>query len=129
MIEHDVNCPDCGAKMVLRQTSKFKYKNGDPRPFYGCSRFPLCKGSHGAHPDGSPLGTPADKMTKELRIDAHDMMDRWMDAQGFSRKQGYARLQEDFGCEVHIGELDAAGCQKLMNYFLEHKQQGSAGGQ
>ena len=36
--------------------------------FYGCSTYPNCKASHGAHKDGKPLGTPAAcTPRKELR--------------------------------------------------------------
>jgi superfamily II DNA or RNA helicase len=34
-------CPQCGAKMVIRTT----YKYGDPREFWGCSRYPQCTGT------------------------------------------------------------------------------------
>ena len=58
-------CPECGEPMVLRN-SKYGL-------FYGCSEFPRCKASHGAHKKtGQPLGTPADGPTKKARIRAHD---------------------------------------------------------
>lgn len=49
----DLVCPECGALMRLRK-SRFGL-------FYGCTRYPYCKASHGAHPDGAPLGVPVNK--------------------------------------------------------------------
>ena len=43
-------CPDCGGDMVLRETRKFTPRDGRPRKFYGCIRWPECNGIHGAHP-------------------------------------------------------------------------------
>lgn len=57
--------------MVLRTTTKFTTRDGKPRKFYGCSRFPDCKATHGAHPNGKPLGHPADTETKRMRMAAH----------------------------------------------------------
>lgn len=34
----DINCPKCGAKMIVR------HRNIDNQKFYGCSRFPECRG-------------------------------------------------------------------------------------
>lgn len=61
-------CPDCGAMLVLRR-GRFDL-------FYGCERYPACRGSHGAHPDGRPLGIPADAATRKARNDAHGYFDR-----------------------------------------------------
>lgn len=54
-------CPECGARMVLRD-SKFGL-------FYGCASYPRCKATHGAHKaTGQPLGIPADGPTKLERM-------------------------------------------------------------
>ena len=42
-------CPDCGAKMVLRRPPPGK----DWEPFWGCNRFPDCRGKRAINPDGS----------------------------------------------------------------------------
>lgn len=70
-----LTCPDCGALMVLKVTHKFKLADGSPRKFYGCSTWPRCPATHGAHPDGQPLGVPADEETKKARIAAHAAFD------------------------------------------------------
>lgn len=54
-----LTCPDCGAAMRLRQ--------GRFGPFYGCSRYPACRGTHTATRDGEPAGIPADAKTRRMR--------------------------------------------------------------
>ena len=115
-----IKCPECGSSMVLRTTKKFTYKNGDPRKFYGCSRWPECRGTHGAHPDGEPLGTPADDATKQARIVAHAVFDEWWRNAGYDRGKGYARLKERFGFEVHIGAADKAMCDAIVRFCTEY---------
>lgn len=66
-------CPNCGRPMVLRYTAKYQYRNGMNRKFWSCDD---CAITHGAHPDGQPLGIPADKETKALRIRVHEEMSR-----------------------------------------------------
>jgi len=41
--------------------------NGLYGPFFGCSRFPDCRGTHGATKYGEPLGTPGNKECREAR--------------------------------------------------------------
>ncbi|HMZ82256.1 MAG TPA: zinc-finger-containing protein [Acidobacteriota bacterium] len=105
-------CPDCGASMCLRNT-KYGLR-------YLCCRFPTCKGSHGAHPSGHPLGVPADSYTKQKRIQAHHELDSlWRGPQKeMNRTQAYKLMQELLGLseqEAHIGLFTAAQCVNLIN--------------
>lgn len=115
----EVLCPECKKPMVLRKTFKHRYPcSGKPRQFYGCPDYPRCKGTHGAHPNGKPLGTPADEPTKKLRIKAHRSMDWWMERKGItSKSEAYGILKNHFGSEIHIGELDADECTELIAFF------------
>ncbi len=116
MLEHKVYCADCGALMVLRTTKKFQYGDGNNRNFYGCSNYPICKGTHGAHPDGRPLGTPATAEVKQLRRAAHAAIEAWAARNDMSIRRAHQRLNDHFGCDVHMGELDGDGCQKVINF-------------
>jgi ssDNA-binding Zn-finger/Zn-ribbon topoisomerase 1 len=107
-------CPECGADMVLRES---KYG-----PFYGCTRYPACDASHGAHPDGTPLGVPADKETKAARIAAHAAFDQLWDkaskaGRAAARRGAYRWLREQLGMtreECHIGRFDKAMCTRVI---------------
>lgn len=113
-----IRCPECGARMVLRETAKFRYPNsGSPRRFYGCSNYPECKATHGAHPDGRPLGVPGDAATKQARIRAHNAFFLYCEKHGLSRGEGYEWLQKSLGMaanECHIGRFDAETCEIVV---------------
>lgn len=107
----DIKCPEpgCNAEMRLRR-GKHSY-------FYGCQRFPECKGTHCAHQDGSPMGTPADTGTKKLRIKAHRVFDRIWQDKLMTRKDAYAWMQKTMKLsktEAHISRFDVKACEKLV---------------
>lgn len=105
-----IYCPECGAEMVLRN-SKYGL-------FYGCSRYPECQATHGAHQNsGKPLGVPADKETKQWRIKAHDIFDTYWKRWGMKRQEAYKFLQTTMGLslkEAHIGRFTKQQCQELI---------------
>ena len=43
-------CPVCGAKMKLRKPKSYQ----SWKPFWGCSQYPDCGGTHSIMPDGRP---------------------------------------------------------------------------
>lgn len=46
MKPENLTCPECGAAMVSRETRPTKDLFGSvSRRFWGCSRFPVCKGT------------------------------------------------------------------------------------
>lgn len=113
-------CPECGAEMMLRVTKKFTYKSGEPRKFYGCERWPECKATHGAHPDGSPLGKPANQETKNARIKAHEAFDDFF--KDVSKSKAYCLLQTIMGMtpqEAHIANFDITQCELLIHKIAE----------
>ena len=105
-----VICAECGADMALRDS---RYG-----PFWGCVRFPACRGTHGAHPDGRPLGKPATAEVKRLRIAAHESFDAtWKGTR--SRTAAYrwlARKMKVHYKECHIGSFDGPQCLKVIEY-------------
>lgn len=113
----DLVCPECGAPMVIRKSTQYD------NPFYGCSTFPDCRGTHGAHPDGEPLGIPANKATKAARMQTHLLFDKlWKDRGPMKRKEAYEWFQgamdmtED---ECHIGRFDIETCQRAEKVVRE----------
>ena len=106
-----LECPECGSSMELKP-SKF----GQDRMYYACT-VEGCPGAHGAHPDGTPLGKPADQATKRMRIAAHAEFDKLWQSGNMKRKQAYAWMQRALGMtsdEAHIGNFDSATCTRLI---------------
>lgn len=114
-------------------------KNSRYGLFYGCENWPRCNSTHGAHPNGKPLGVPADAETKQARIVAHAAFDRlWNEiAPSYlipitlarsarkrneyrikkrGRTRAYRWLAEQLGIkadECHIGAMDVATCARV----------------
>lgn len=101
-------CPDCGARMVLRD-SRFGL-------FWGCSRWPACNGKHGAHPDGRPLGKPATLAVRQARMAAHAAFDPIWLGGAMRRPEAYRWLTRAMGRQrqVHIGELGLEECALVV---------------
>lgn len=118
-MDHRVECPDCGSRMVLKTTTKFSYPNGDPRKFWGCGAWAKtgCKGIVGAHQDGKPFGRPVNKEGREARQRAHAAFDVLWKQGAISRAQAYRWLSDYLGIkpQVHIGDLDVAGCERVID--------------
>lgn len=113
----DLVCGDCGAKMELRTSKKYR------TPFYGCTRWPECDGKHGAHRDGSPKGIPANKKTRKARIGAHRIFDEiWKTKLVKSRGAAYAWMRQAMGLshsEAHIGNFNEKQCEDLIRLVKE----------
>jgi len=107
----DLICGECGNLMVLRYTEIYE------RYFYGCTKFPSCSGTHGAHADGTPLGTPANKETKRARQAAHEYFDRLWHTACVPRKVAYRWLGQELGipiAECHIGCFTLEQCARVV---------------
>jgi len=111
-------CPECGEPMRLKSS---RYG-----PFYGCSRWPECTATHGAHPDGKPLGIPADTETKQWRIRAHAAFDAIWKHQRSKKARGRAyrwmQMAMNMGeAEAHIGRFTKEQCQLLIRLISEQR--------
>ena len=103
----------CGAPMVMRATSKFTHKNGAPKKFWGCSRYPECKETIGAHPDGKPLGFVVDRETRQLRHEVHQLLEKfWNYDDRKQRREMYAFLKR-VAPPGHMGQMDKDQLIKL----------------
>ena len=109
--------------MVLRVTRIFRYANGKPRKFYGCSEWQTtgCAGKLGAHPSGGPMGFPAKKENRAARIRAHQALDGlWKNGQR-TREQAYHWMQSAMGmtkAQAHIGKFTTEQCEQLITLIL-----------
>lgn len=110
-VEADLVCPDCGSKMVLRHT-RFG-------PGWLCRRYGEgCRGAHGAHPDGTPLGTPCRAELRKLRMDAHKSFDAlWKGKMKRARGRAYVWLEQALKLgkgQAHVGLFGEDECKKLL---------------
>jgi ssDNA-binding Zn-finger/Zn-ribbon topoisomerase 1 len=125
-----INCGDCGAPMVLRTTTKYLNKDGSPRKFWGCSRYPECQGTHSAHQNsGKPMGVPADKETKMWRQKAHALFDPYVAKWFEKRSDGYVFLRNIMGLsesEAHVAKFNIDQCKKLIALLEAHEQKKSS---
>lgn len=113
----DLTCPECGDPMRLVET----FWSDHPWQ-WRCVRSPLCSGTHGAHPDGSPLGVPGDSLTKAARAAAHDVFDRLWKSGAMSRGKAYQELDAALGSEPggsHFGAMPIAECQRAQAWAAE----------
>lgn len=104
-------CPQCGDPMKL---IKSKFKNPY---FWGCRNYPACSGRHSAHPNGEPMGVPADAETRQMRIKAHEAFDQLWKKWGYSRNESYEFLQLIMGMtkdEAHIANFNKDQCISLI---------------
>ena len=90
--------------------------------FYGCStwRDTQCPGGHSAHPDGRPLGIPANRRTKDARIAAHHVFDHLWKGGQMSRSAAYRWMQTAMGMtpsEAHIARFSREECKRLLHAF------------
>jgi ssDNA-binding Zn-finger/Zn-ribbon topoisomerase 1 len=97
--------------------------------FYGCSRYPDCRATHGAHQhSGEPLGYPADAETKALRIKLHRVFDRfWKGPNGMKRKTAYRLLAELMSIPksvCHIAMFNADQCRKAIKILKDKEEKG-----
>lgn len=107
----DLKCPECGGRLVFREKAKFG-------PFYGCERWPDCRGAHSAHADGTPMGIPADQATRTRRHEAHLSFDSLRLELGWSKSQGYRWLAERMEMtpkQCHIGRFDIDQCNQVID--------------
>ena len=95
----------CGAPMVMKD-SRFGR-------FWSCTEWPDCDGKIGAHPDGRPLGIPANSATREARKAAHETFDEWWRSKDWSKGQAYEWLEQN-APKPHIAEMDEDECLDLI---------------
>lgn len=107
--EEVLDCPECDGKMHLIDTRTGR--------FYGCENYPECQTTHGCHPDGSPLGIPANKETREIRMEVHRWFDPlWMLGK-LSRGAAYRKLQSHMHMnqkECHVGRFTREQCEQAI---------------
>lgn len=110
-----LKCPDCGLRMKLGESQRFTYAlSGDPKLYYYCE---ACHASHAAHPDGTPVGKPADRATRQARREAHIAFESWREHYGMTRNEAYLTLSVRLGVlepQAHMGVMNQEMCQTVI---------------
>lgn len=102
-----MDCPECNGNLILK---KSKYGK-----FYGCTNYPKCQATHGAHPNGKPLGIPGDNDTKLSRVELHNALDKKFCE---NRKEIYKWLKKSLNKssnKAHIALLNESECNNLLS--------------
>lgn len=110
----DLDCPDCLGKSHLQLR-----KSDAHGLFYGCVKWPDCRGTHGAHPDGRPKGIPGNKATREARIKAHEVFDLLFSGPKpkMTEEAAYVWMAGAMGLsfeEAHIARFTVEQCNALI---------------
>lgn len=113
-----MNCTMCGAPAAYVNNSVLYGRSFGEWPYLWHCQNAECGASVGVHPGtDKPLGTFADKATRQARIAAHAAFDPlWKDG-SMKRKDAYAWLAERMGIDVndcHIGMFDKAQCEQVF---------------
>ena len=116
---HNLICADCGKPMIFRNTLNTVHKSGEAKSWYQCKDFPSCRGALGAHPDGTPLGTPANTETRRWRIEAHSYFDALIEVYRIPKKKAYKWLALEMNMtkeECHIANFGIEQCKNVILY-------------
>lgn len=117
-----VICPYCGkqAKLVKNEVIYGRtYGNGWA---YLCKP---CEAYVGLHDNGKPLGVPAKKELRQLRMKAHDSFDKIWKAEKsrLFRTMLYKALSKYMGLsekETHIGSFNEEQCKKVLEFTRDY---------
>lgn len=104
-------CVDCHIPMVLKYSRFYRHS------FYGCPNWPDCKCTIGIHPNGKPVGIPANAETRKARTKTHQIFDNLWKSGRMKRKNAYRLLavlmDVDMG-DAHIGHFTLVQCEILQ---------------
>jgi ssDNA-binding Zn-finger/Zn-ribbon topoisomerase 1 len=117
----DIKCAECSGPMRLLRAINIETEEVQWM-FWGCKRYPDCYCTHSAHPDGRPMGTPANQATRDARHAVHGIFDKLWKRGGYMTRAGaYRWLTEKFGAteQVHIGNMTLEECDQVSRWSVQ----------
>jgi len=106
-------CPFCGGKVEWVENKQIYGKNyGKSYMIWLCKPCDAYVGCH--NNTEKPLGTLANKETREARKKAHAVFDPLWVSGRMSRKKAYRFLSDSFGKNVHIAQSNVATCFEII---------------
>ena len=113
-------CPYCKGEMIGK-ASKYGW-------FFGCENWPECDSTVGCHPGTrKPLGTPANRELKDLRMAVHAKIDPLWKSKQMTRKRVYKDLANGLRIKIkdcHIGMFDVETCKKALTINFNQNVKG-----
>jgi len=112
-----MKCPYCGKQAEWVENKEIYGKN------YGksfmCWLCKNCDAYVGCHRNTKkPLGTMADKETREWRKKAHAIFDPFWKEWKMTRDEAYKMLETAMGKKTHIGESDIETCKIIIKILI-----------
>lgn len=90
--------------------------------YYLCEK---CRAYVGCHKNTKkPLGTPADKELRQLRIKVHNVVDKLWKSEYLTRSEVYEMLSRKFKISkenCHIGMFNKKQCEDVIDFLAEEK--------
>lgn len=112
----NVPCPDCHEPMNFLFSPSLQFH------VYRCVRFPSCRGMHRARSDGTPLGIPGDRETRESRCLVHRLLDQVQSLLRMEKPDLYEYMADLMGLpakQAHVSKLTNSQCQMLIRLLYE----------
>lgn len=116
-------CPFCGHQVTKVSNAIIYGKQYGSGMCYKCTH---CDAYVGCHPDGQPLGTLANKETRELRKKCHSIFDVVWKLGGIDRNKCYKILAERLGIpreDCHFAHFDIPMLKKALDILPDLKQE------
>lgn len=116
-------CPFCGHPVIKTSNAVIYGKQYGSGVCYKCTS---CDAYVGCHPNGSPLGTLANKATRDLRRRCHNVFDACWKLGGLSRSYCYAELSKRMNIpikECHFAYFDIPKLTQALNILPEMKKE------
>lgn len=114
-----MRCPYCGAPMILRSADGIYRDNSNHNSLYVCRNYPECDTYVRTQPGTArPMGTPANRELRALRIQAHRCFDAIHQNGYMTKRDAYvwlADLLQAPQSQAHIGYLSEYSCRKVIN--------------
>lgn len=108
-----VFCPYCN-QLALWCENKVVYGCNYGKS-YMCYYCADCKAYVGCHLNTrQPLGTMANRETRQWRIATHSLLDPLWQSGQYERREVYKLLRARLGREVHVGESNIAQCKEII---------------
>lgn len=113
-------CPFCGIPAKWVENKAIYGKNfGRSFMMWLCKSCDAYVGCHNNTKE--PLGTMANRLTREWRQKAHEVFDPLWKTGKHSRTMAYVILSRKMGKETHIGESDVETCKKIIKVLEDER--------